>query len=192
MKNIYTIGRSAECDICIEDCHNLVSREHASIRIDAKGKYWITDMSSNGTYINGIRIQSHSEIQVTRQDEINFAHVENLEWSLIPKPKQSLLWIWVFVLLGILLLGGGVWGGWHLYQAHQTVIPPLIDGPKIDQPTDSIVKRDTTVVEVKKGKKTVSKTSIRSADNHEHDSIVKQEPADTINPEKTNKQNAIY
>lgn len=51
-----TIGRSLECDICIEDLQ--VSRTHATLTVHASdGRVKLRDLeSANGTFVNGNRI----------------------------------------------------------------------------------------------------------------------------------------
>ncbi|OGU72992.1 MAG: hypothetical protein A2V93_00745 [Ignavibacteria bacterium RBG_16_34_14] len=52
--NSFTIGRSDECSIQIND--GLVSRVHVEVNFD-NGKWWISDKhSSNGTFLNGNKI----------------------------------------------------------------------------------------------------------------------------------------
>jgi hypothetical protein len=58
----------------------------------------IIDQSSNGTYVNGIRISQNVPVPVTRKDTISFAHVAKLDWDLIPKSNQ-----WVKYLIGGLI-----------------------------------------------------------------------------------------
>ena len=79
MKTIYTIGRGSECDIFIPDDENIVSRRHATIRVTKNGKYYLSDHSMNGTYINGIRIRPGVEFPVKRYDTIFFFNVAYLE-----------------------------------------------------------------------------------------------------------------
>lgn len=87
-KVIYTIGRDSDCDICIFDTNNLISRNHATLII-RNGKYYIIDHSMNGTYVNGIKIVSEREVPVTRKDFITFAHVAEFDWGLIPNQKRK-------------------------------------------------------------------------------------------------------
>ena len=91
MKTLYTIGREQNSDIILWNEES--SRCHAQIRIDQKGKLWLMDMSTNGTYLNGMRISPNYEVEVSRKDEILFAGVEQLDWNRIPKQKNKLLWI---------------------------------------------------------------------------------------------------
>lgn len=87
MKTII-IGRDESCDVVIIDRTNVASRRHAVINIDNLGRMTITDHSSNGTYINGIRMSENEPVPVTRKDVISFAQVSDLNWSLIPNIKQ--------------------------------------------------------------------------------------------------------
>lgn len=91
MKTIYTIGRGSECDIYIPDDENIVSRRHATIRVTKNGKYYLSDQSMNGTYINGIRMRPGVEVPVRRDDTITFANVADLDWELIPRSYRRLL-----------------------------------------------------------------------------------------------------
>ena len=67
MKKIYTIGRDEGCDIVIPDNTDVISRLHATIRIEAGDKIFLTDQSRNGTYINGMKMTSNVEIPVSRK-----------------------------------------------------------------------------------------------------------------------------
>ena len=64
MKKIYTIGREEGCDIVIPDNSDVISRLHATIRIESEDKIFITDQSRNGTYVNGMKISSNVEVPV--------------------------------------------------------------------------------------------------------------------------------
>jgi predicted component of type VI protein secretion system len=53
----FTIGRHADCDLVLSDLK--VSRRHAAIRVLPDGRATLVDLgSSNGTYVNGQRVQS--------------------------------------------------------------------------------------------------------------------------------------
>ena len=88
----YTIGREETCNIVIADSSQMVSRLHATLTLDGS-KMTITDSSSNGTYINGIRIASGTAVPVTRKDVVSFAQVAELDWAQIPNPGKRTLWI---------------------------------------------------------------------------------------------------
>ena len=55
MKKVYTIGRDPQSDIVINDNTDVVSRLHATIRIEGS-KMFLIDQSQNGTYVNGMRM----------------------------------------------------------------------------------------------------------------------------------------
>lgn len=90
MKRYFTIGRDLQSDIVLNDDSDVASRRHAVLEVGRNGKYFITDQSQNGTYVNGIRISQNEKVPVTREDEISFAHVQNLDWSLVPKDRTLL------------------------------------------------------------------------------------------------------
>lgn len=112
MKTI-SIGRDENCDIVFTDRTNVVSRRHAVITIDNSGKMTITDYSSNGTYINGIKMSENVAVPITRKDAISFAHVFELDWNMVPNVKSrnikiilgSAIAVLAIVAL-IILLGG--------------------------------------------------------------------------------------
>ena len=60
----------------------------------------IVDQSTNGTYINGIKISPNVPVPVTRKDTISFAHVAKLDWGQVPSSNK----VAKFVILGILAL----------------------------------------------------------------------------------------
>lgn len=80
MKTI-TIGRSENSNIYIED--PIISRRHAILKISTFGKMEIVDTSTNGTFVNGVRIRSNIPFPVSRKDVINFGNVRKLDWSQI-------------------------------------------------------------------------------------------------------------
>lgn len=89
MNKVYTIGRDETCDIIIRDSSDVVSRVHATLKPNGKGKYILVDQSRNGTYVNGIRMSTNEAIPVTRKDVISFAHVQDLDWEQISEEKKG-------------------------------------------------------------------------------------------------------
>lgn len=77
-----TLGRATEAKIAVND--NRISRKHLSIRVNS-GVATITDLgSTNGTFVNGKRIQTHTlkdgdKIQISSSTIFKFAHQDNLE-----------------------------------------------------------------------------------------------------------------
>lgn len=116
----YSIGREANCDIVIYDSTDVVSRRHAVLNVYPSGKMYIVDQSRNGTYVNGIRVTPNVQVPVTRKDIISFAHVVKLDWNQVPAAN---LWMRIAMwVLGVILLLGIGFGGYHMYKK-PTVIP---------------------------------------------------------------------
>ncbi len=66
-KPYIAIGRSKDNDIIIDDLS--VSRKHAILEVDETGKLFLTDLnSSNGTFVNNVRIREKTPI--TTNDQI--------------------------------------------------------------------------------------------------------------------------
>lgn len=107
MKKIYTIGREEGCDIIIPDNSNVISRLHATIRIESEDRIYITDQSRNGTYVNGMKISSNVEVPVSRKDVISFAHIVDFDWSLIPRQKNKYL-KWAIIIVPFIIIVGFV------------------------------------------------------------------------------------
>lgn len=147
---IYKIGRDPEdCDIVIDDPSDMTSRQHAVLKINKKGKYSIADCSSNGTYVNGIKIESGVEVPVTRKDRISFAHVIDLDWDFIPNPAKKMRIAIFSTLGGILLLCiiGGIIYYFHDIKVKKAPETPatevVVDTAKVEQPAP----KDTVTVE---------------------------------------------
>lgn len=106
MKRSFTIGRDSQNDIVISDPSDLVSRLHATLKVDDKGHYKIMDQSTNGTYVNGIRLEKFVDVPVTRKDEISLASVAILDWDEVPKSKKGNSWIIALcIAAGLIILG---------------------------------------------------------------------------------------
>lgn len=97
----YSIGRDLNCDIVINDSTDVISRRHALLNVAPSGKMTIVDQSSNGTYVNGIRISQNVPVPVTRKDIVSLAHVAKLDWKQVPKPNG-----WVKYVVGAVILAG--------------------------------------------------------------------------------------
>lgn len=89
MKKI-TIGRGRECDIRLDDSTDMVSRRQAVITVTPFGKMTIYDTSSNGTYVNGEKVEKPKGTPVKRGDQINFAHVADLDWDQVKDPYRPM------------------------------------------------------------------------------------------------------
>ena len=138
MKTIYSIGRDPGCDIYLYDDKNVISRNHAILKIGKGGKYFISDQSMNGTYINGIKVTPGVQVPVTRKDVITFAHVSELDWNLIPDPKMKALKIILLVALIVLIAGGGTYGVMRYMDKKDVVEPPI---PNVIQDNAEVQKK---------------------------------------------------
>lgn len=183
---VYSIGREHGCDIEIDDNSDVISRRHATLTVSSTGKMTIMDLSQNGTYVNGMKINSNVEVPVTRQDNISFAHVYNLDWKLIPDPRTVIIRYILYALLAVALIIGGIYG-YKSYgggdtpkpQPTEAIVDSLsnetpaiadsINGKKIN---DSVANDSVKAQESKPKKKTVSKKKVSK-----DDSAKKEEPA---------------
>lgn len=84
---IINIGRRPENQVVIDDVS--ISRDHAKIEIDDVNRIFITDLSKNGTFVNGQRLFVNLRKQIMRSDKVNFAQVADLNWTLIPSPVYN-------------------------------------------------------------------------------------------------------
>jgi serine protease Do len=87
-KASYTIGTESNNRIVIFDSTNHVSRHHAELKLKYDGKYYIYDQSTNGTYVNGVKIKSKVDYPVSITDTVSFAQLSLLDWSKIIKIPQ--------------------------------------------------------------------------------------------------------
>lgn len=105
----YSIGRDLNCDIIINDSTDVISRRHALLNVTPSGKMTIIDQSSNGTYVNGIRISQNVPVPVTRKDIVSLAHVAKLDWNQIPKSNKWLKYV-IGALIAIAIILGIIFG----------------------------------------------------------------------------------
>lgn len=165
----YSIGRDVNCDIVINDSTDVISRRHAILTVTSSGKMTIIDQSSNGTYVNGIRISPNVPVPVTRKDTISLAHVTKLDWSMIPK-YYNIRYI-IFVSIGFLIVIGTILSikiftniEYHKNDKSQISIVDSINVKKKEQ-----ARRDS-LIEVSKTE-TLNKDSIKKITKEQKDSI---------------------
>lgn len=136
---VVTIGRGDDNQIVLEDNQDMISRQHATLRIYETGKMEIISTGSNGTFVNGFRIKSNMPYKVTRKDVISFAHVRQLDWALIPDSfrliRYGIISIVAVVLVAISMI--------LLWPKKKIVIPetPVIIAPVNNEP--SLPKEET-------------------------------------------------
>ena len=94
---VISIGRGEDCNIVLPE--NVISRRHAILKIHATGKMELIDMGQNGTFVNGIKLTPNIPYPVTRKDVVSFAHVRQLDWSLVPNTMR----IYRYIALGAVL-----------------------------------------------------------------------------------------
>lgn len=85
----YTIGTAADNDLIIDDPGRRVSRYHALLKMREGGKLFITDQSTNGTYVNGVKIQKEVDFPLSTADRVSFAKCAVLDWTRIPNLAAS-------------------------------------------------------------------------------------------------------
>lgn len=88
MKKIYKIGRDSSNDIIIQDPSKSVSRYHTIIEIIGS-KYYLTDNSSNGTWINGQRIEKKLRYEISSADNILLANKIKLDLDFLGSPENN-------------------------------------------------------------------------------------------------------
>merc|ERR1719188_334089 len=67
------IGKDKQCDVVVHDPS--VSRQHCILSLDEqKGGVFVTDLSTNGTYLNGVRLPSKKQgkVLLSHGDELLF------------------------------------------------------------------------------------------------------------------------
>lgn len=100
----YSIGRDLKCDIVISDNTDVISRRHALINVYPTGKMTIIDQSSNGTYVNGIRISPNVAVPVSRKDVVSLAHVSKLDWRQVPRDNSWLVYLFAGIAVAVVVL----------------------------------------------------------------------------------------
>jgi pSer/pThr/pTyr-binding forkhead associated (FHA) protein len=140
----YSIGRESGCDIVINDSTDVISRRHAVLNVMPSGKMTIVDQSHNGTYVNGIRISPNVPVPITRKDNISFAHVARLDWNVVPRTINPLVYIIGGVVAVLLIVGGIV--GYNYWSASEPAAQPAPPAPVV---TDTTSQKKTEAPDAK-------------------------------------------
>jgi len=131
---MYSIGTHLTNRIMINDTSNMVSRYHATLKIDPKGKMTLNDHSSNGTFVNGSRISPNQDIPVKRKDKIMFANSQPFDWTKIPNTKSN-SW-YIFSPIAAILIVGLIFAFNHYYVHPLPKVEPI--GPIVPVPPKPI------------------------------------------------------
>ena len=187
---IIKIGRDSSCNIQLE--HDMISRNHAILRIHQTGKIELISMGTNGTKLNGILIRPNVVYKVKRSDMISFAGKYQLDWGMIPDPLKKYRIIGISLLICV-LLGGLSILGYKVYDYFNpqvtTLTTPLIE------PQAETEKAPTVVENEEPSKKSEIKTDSSSYKKNDvalslekivaqKDSIKKIEEQEKLNNEK--------
>lgn len=74
---VFWVGRGDTCDLVVGG--RLVSSRHASLRRPGTGEVFILDHSTNGTFLNGRRLNKGVEERITAGDQIEFGCTGGVE-----------------------------------------------------------------------------------------------------------------
>lgn len=157
----YSIGRDVNCDIVINDSTDVISRRHALLNVTSSGKMTIIDQSSNGTYVNGIRISPNVPVPVTRKDTISLAHVTKLDWTMVPKSTANIRYA-LFFFAGLIIVVGVVFG-----------IRTITDNKNYNNETNQIPLVDSVALKKAEQARLDSLAKIARVDSLRQDSIKK-------------------
>jgi pSer/pThr/pTyr-binding forkhead associated (FHA) protein len=107
-KAIFGIGTNFRNEIQLSG--NTVSRFHATLKIDKKGKAFIVDHSKNGTTVNGQRISPNSPHQIKRSDAVVCGGVPVSVSQYLPKNNIGKILAYAAAVIVVIGLGFGIYG----------------------------------------------------------------------------------
>lgn len=81
------IGRGSNNHVVVDDPNEQVSRLHAEVRLYRDGRITLVDRSSNGTWVNGLRLDKDKEYPISQRDRVVLAHIFQLDWNLVLDPR---------------------------------------------------------------------------------------------------------
>lgn len=87
-KDVVSVGRSLSCDLPLNS-KKTIARQQATFFYEDEMWFLRDDFSTNGTWINGARIQPGKKYQLFANDEINFAMSEKVIFYQREQSKQS-------------------------------------------------------------------------------------------------------
>lgn len=80
-KDVVEVGREKKCDLLLEgklEGRATISRCHAAFLYEKDMWFLCDNSATNGTWINGVKIQPGKKYQLAANDEINFAMTERI------------------------------------------------------------------------------------------------------------------
>lgn len=90
----YILGRGSDCDVLLPEGDGLVSRHHTRLERDGQGQWWLTDTSTNGTFVNGEKIGAKKRLSDGDQigigkTQMSFASPESVSSPARPTPSRA-------------------------------------------------------------------------------------------------------
>lgn len=135
----YTIGRQLDNTIVYDEQTNgrfrLVSAHHAVIKVSPWDAYTIRDSSTNGTTVNGERIERDVDVRIRRGDNVVFATVAELNWDEIRRP-HGLLYLALGTIVAIVALVMALGGRPSASPSPGTGAPATVAAPHNDDKAD--------------------------------------------------------
>lgn len=193
---VLTIGRSEDCNIVIDDNQDLISRKHAMLRIYPLGKMELVSMGRNGTFVNGLPVKNNIPIKITRKDVVSFAHVKQLDWTLVQNPYR-IYYISAMAIAALLVIFI-IYRLWSARTPSTDSIFPIENGggqtpvavrdttnnnkEEANAPESGLSKTqvDSFLIDMEKQRKKVQEDSINKAKrNKEKSSLEKKQPEDS-------------
>ncbi len=118
-KAVHGIGTSMRNDIQIAG--NTVSRYHATLKIDKKGKAFLQDHSKNGSTVNGERLAPGQTRQIKRSDSIVCGGVPVNVSRFIPANRWKPI---AGIAAAIAVIVVGVWAAWTYIPGRFSPVAP--------------------------------------------------------------------
>lgn len=197
---IITIGRGDDNQIVLDDSQDLISRQHATLRIYETGKMEIVSTGSNGTFVNGFRIKPNMPYKVTRKDVVSFAHVRQLDWALVPDPFRLVRYGLIGGVIAI-LVGIAVFLLWPEKKSEPVtpIIPNVNVVPVTPEPTrpkeetaQEKPKEDEVKEKNERDKVVPTKRFLSAKPKEDKEKKEKQEQENPAEVEEANPQNQVF
>lgn len=84
-------------------------------------------MGQNGTFVNGVKLNPNTPYPVSRKDVVSFAHVRQLDWSLVPNQFKYYWYILIVCVLAVIITGVGILLSHMGREADEEKLPRLDD-----------------------------------------------------------------